>query len=253
MHVSLLALIILMCTGFCAAFIDSIAGGGGLLMVPAFLTAGIPPYLTLGTNKLAATMGVATAAYTYVKKNLFKAQLWIAAIIAAFIGSVIGAIVVHLFSARFLKLFLPLAVILVAVYALWPKKIENEKNNYTYKPKKFSSAAIGLSLGFYDGFFGPGTGSFWTTAVMLFYKMDMLSASGVARFMNFVSNLVALITFIILGNVDVPLGFCVGLAMIVGSYLGAHSAIRYGVKFIKPIFVTVVIIMAIRLIYVEWL
>lgn len=241
-----------MTTGFCAAFVDSIAGGGGLLMVPAFLTVGIPPHLTLGTNKLSATMGVMMAAFLYVKKGLFKPQLWIAAIIAAFCGSVIGAMTIFLCSANSLKLFLPAAVMAVAIYTLWPKKITATKNDHTYKPNKITSSIIGIVMGFYDGFFGPGTGAFWTSASMFFFNLDMLAASGVARFMNFISNIVALVTFIILGNVNILLGFSVGVCMMAGSYLGAHSAIKYGVKFIKPIFVTVVILMALRLMYLEW-
>lgn len=239
--------------GFGASFIDSIAGGGGLLMVPAFLTAGIPPHLTLGTNKLSATMGVATAVRAYIKKGFFKPSLWVAATIAALIGAAIGAIATHFISAKFLQLFLPAAVILVAIYAILPKKKNLKHNDHFYKPKKTSSTFMASIIGFYDGFLGPGTGSFWTSALMYFYKMDMLAASGVARFMNFISNVVALTTFCILGNVDYSLGLAVGVSMIVGSYLGAHSAIKYGSKFIKPVFVTVVILLAIHLIYLEWL
>ncbi len=239
--------------GFCAAFIDSIAGGGGLLMVPALLTAGIPPHLTLGTNKLAATMGVAMAVKTYLAKGFFNLKLWWSAAIAAFFGAMLGAVSIYFISAQFLQLLLPAIVILVAVYALWPKRIEDYQHNQHYRPKQTVSGLMGAIIGFYDGFLGPGTGSFWTTGVMFFFKMDILAASAVARFMNFVSNIVALATFCILGNVDYKLGLSIGVAMMLGSFCGAQAAVRYGAKFIRPIFVTVVIILALRLIYLEWI
>jgi uncharacterized membrane protein YfcA len=118
-----------------------------------------------------------------------------------------------------------------------------------FKPPPLSSFILGKILGCYDGCFGPGTGSFWTCSVMAIYKMDLLSASGVARVMNFISNFTALLTFMVLRNVDYSIGIVMGLGLLAGSYVGARSAIHFGAAFIRPIFLTVVIALAFHLVW----
>lgn len=107
-------------------------------------------------------------------------------------------------------------------------------------------------MGFYDGFFGPGAGSFWVGAMMAMYKMDIMQASAVAKLMNFISNFTALVTFIILNHVDYALGLTMGVTLMIGSYLGVRSAITFGGKFIRPLFLTVVLVMAAELTWTQW-
>lgn len=232
---------------FFAGFVDGVAGGGGLLALPALFMTGMPAQLCLGTNKVASTMGVIGSSYAYLRKGLLKPALWKYTIVATLIGSISGVCMVHLISSAFFKKLLPFVILAVVIYMLIPKKIVTEFPE-NFKPNKKSGIPLGLGMGFYDGFMGPGTGSFWVTLVMAIYKLDIVTASGIARFMNLISSSVALITFTIFGNVDYYLGLTMGTTYLIGSYIGAHSAIRFGAKFIRPIFLMVVIAIAVKLV-----
>ncbi|AXV64911.1 hypothetical protein D0907_06310 [Pseudoalteromonas lipolytica] len=238
-----------------AGFIDAIAGGGGMLTVPALLTAGLPPHLTLGTNKLAASFGSLTASVTYFRKKLFNPRFWAASIIATAIGALIGTLVVDYLSIDFLNKLLPVVIILVACYSLFGSLSTTEHNELpTLDTKtKIKQWLQGLGLGFFDGLAGPGTGTFWTASNSLLYKMSLLLNCGLARSMNFVSNFISLITFVALGHVNFLLGITMGLFLMLGAWLGAHSAIKFGGKMIRPVFNTVVIILALKLIYEAYL
>lgn len=238
-----------------AGFIDAIAGGGGMLTVPALLTAGLPPHLTLGTNKLAASFGSLTASVTYFRKKLFNPRFWAASILATAIGALVGTLVVDYLSIEFLNKLLPVVIILVACYSLFGSLSTTEHNEL---PELDSKTKVkqwlqGLGLGFFDGLAGPGTGTFWTASNSLLYKMSLLLNCGLARSMNFVSNFISLITFVALGNVNFLLGITMGFFLMLGAWLGAHSAIKFGSKMIRPVFNTVVIVLALKLIYEAYL
>ena len=238
-----------------AGFIDAIAGGGGMLTVPALLTAGLPPHLTLGTNKLAASFGSLTASVTYFRKKLFNPRFWAASILATAIGALVGTLVVDYLSIEFLNKLLPVVIILVACYSLFGSLSTTEHNEL---PELDSKTKIkqwlqGLGLGFFDGLAGPGTGTFWTASNSLLYKMSLLLNCGLARSMNFVSNFISLITFVALGHVNFLLGITMGFFLMLGAWLGAHSAIKFGSKMIRPVFNTVVIVLALKLIYEAYL
>lgn len=243
---------VLLCAAFLAGLIDSIAGGGGLITLPALLSAGLPPHLALGTNKLAGTFGTFSATRIYIRKGIFRPAMWRHAIAATFVGALIGAASTRLFSAALLGKVLPLIIIAAGAYALWPRSMPPRLIGAKLHPGKLASLTSGGLLGFYDGFSGPGTGVFWTTLAMKIFKADLVSASGIARAMNFVSNSVALLTFALLNNVNYALGLSMGLAVTLGASIGAHSAIRYGRALIRPIFLAVVIALAARLAWLEW-
>lgn len=232
-------------------FIDAIAGGGGMLVMPALLGIGMPPHLVLGTNKLVGTFGTFSASLTFIRKGLFQPALWWAMSFATFIGALAGAVLIDLMNAGVLKKFLPLAILLASVYLIWPQRAIAS----TIPPEPIAPQAIrykikwltGGLIGFYDGFIGPGTGAFWMTAAMKLFRLDIVAAAGVARFMNFVSNLSALLTFMLLGNINYAIGLSMGALLMIGAFIGAHSAIRYGAPFIRPVFLIVVALMAGRL------
>jgi len=246
-------LAILMVLSFTAGFVDAVAGGGGAIMLPALLTAGLPPHLALGTNKLSATFGSTTAAFTYVKRGLFRPVLWKAGMVGTFVGACTGTLATFLFSGEEMNKLLPSLIIAAAVWLLLQRNHSRIENPTRYRPALRSSGGLGGALGFYDGFFGPGTGSFWTTLVMSLYPVGIVEASGVARFMNWISNAVSLLTFMALGSVHFGVGIPLGITLMMGAWLGAHSAIRFGGKFIRPILVLVTLALAGRLIWVEWL
>jgi len=246
-----LVLAALLAVAFLAGFIDAIAGGGGLLTMPALLTAGLPPHLVLGTNKLCATFGSATASYTFYRRKLFHPRQWRFALVATAVGAALGAGFAHLIPARWLNQLLPLVVFACGVYLLFGRMPTAPRADVgpLAKGRQWPQ---GLTLGFYDGVAGPGTGAFWTVSTMLLYPLDLLKASGVARTMNFVSNGVALAVFIISGHVAWVLGIGMGLALMIGAYLGARTAIAGGSKFIRPIFISVVLVLSMRLAWQHW-
>lgn len=248
-------LLLLLCSvAFVAGYIDAIAGGGGLLTVPALLTAGLPPHVVLGTNKLAATFGSLTASVTYYRKKLFDPYYWRHSLLFTAIGALIGTLVVDQLSTALLEKLLPILILIAAIYTLFNRMQPDERLTLPDQtPKLFWQQRIqGLTLGFYDGVAGPGTGAFWMVSTMALYKINLLLTSGVARTMNFVSNGFSLAAFIILGHVHFTLGIAMGLCLMLGAWLGAHSAIRFGSKFIRPVFISVVIAIAARLAWQAW-
>ncbi|MFA0569722.1 TSUP family transporter [Vibrio kagoshimensis] len=247
-------LVVLALVAFAAGFIDAVAGGGGMLTVPALLSIGLPPHIALGTNKLAATFASSTAAFTYYRKKLFKPECWINAFISTLIGATIGTLAVNAISTEWLEKVLPLIILAAAAYTIFHKTPDANQNVSpkpcpTLKKKQIIQGSI---LGFYDGVAGPGTGAFWTVSSMALYKLNILLASGLAKAMNFTSNFTSLVTFAVLGHIDWVLGLTMGVCLMVGAFVGAHSAIRFGAKFIRPVFVTVVSILAIKLAYEAW-
>ncbi|MFT5781645.1 MAG: putative membrane protein YfcA [Pseudomonas sp.] len=246
-----ITLLLLVGVAFTAGFIDAIAGGGGLLTIPALLTAGLPPHLVLGTNKLCATFGSATASYTFYRRKLFAPKEWRNALLATALGALLGAVLAHWLPAEWLNKMLPVIVFICAIYLLFSQPKPTEECTQTAIPKG-RQWPQGLCLGFYDGVAGPGTGAFWTVSSLLLYPLDLLRASGVARSMNFVSNAVALGVFIVSGQVAWLLGIGMGLALMAGAYLGAHTAIRGGNRFIRPMFILVVMGLTVRLAWQHW-
>ncbi|WP_085283292.1 sulfite exporter TauE/SafE family protein [Colwellia chukchiensis] len=250
-----LSLWITLCSvGFVAGLIDAIAGGGGMLTVPTLLTSGLPPHVALGTNKLAASFGSSTASFAFYRKKLFNPKYWRVAIIATAIGAIIGTLIVNLLSVEFLDKYIPVLIILTAVYTLVAKSTINQVCGLPIKTNaiKCKQMIQGLVLGFYDGVAGPGTGAFWVSSSSVLYKIDILLSSGLARATNFVSNFFSLITFIYLGHVNFLLGLSMGLFIMLGAWVGAHYAIKFGGKFIRPVFITVVILMSINLAHQAW-
>lgn len=253
-HLSPSILGVLILTAFAAGYIDAIAGGGGLLTVPVLLSSGLPPHVVLGTNKLASTFGSLMASYTFYRRQLFSPSFWKLSVISTAIGSILGTVIVSFINADNLNKILPIFIGFSALYALFNRMKPEDSNqlpevNSTLVTKQISQ---GLTLGFYDGFAGPGTGAFWTVSNLFLYRLNILLASGVARSMNFISNIFSLIAFIYLGYVNFAIGLLMGCFLMLGSYTGAHSAIKYGNKFIRPVFTIVVSGMAIKLAFDAW-
>ena len=177
-----LTLLILALVAFVAGFIDAIAGGGGLLTTPALLTAGMPPHLVLGTNKLSSTFGSATASFTYYKRKLFHPAQWRPALFATLVGALIGAIVAHYMPAEWLNKMLPVIVFACGLYLLFGGTPKAPLDADAPIRKKWQ-APQGFTLGFYDGVAGPGTGAFWTVSSLLlfltpiFYPVSMVPES----------------------------------------------------------------------------
>ncbi len=230
-------LIFLCSAGFVAAFVDSIAGGGGLISVPAFLAAGIPTHLTLGTNKFSASSGSFTSSLKFILSKKANFNLLKYLIPFTLIGASIGVNTVMLIDENILKSLILVLILCVGLYSMFSKSLGGE-NKFEGLTKK--NIALGIiisfSLGFYDGFFGPGTGSFLMFLLIKVYKFDFTNAAGNARVLNFVSNITSLVLFAFKGQIIYTLAIPVGIFMALGARLGSGLAIKNGSKLIKPIF-----------------
>lgn len=250
-HITSDILAILFLGGFLAGFVDSIAGGGGLISLPVLLFVGLPPQLALGTNKLQGCFGTLSASYNYVRKGKADLHESYVGIIFTFIGAVLGAWLIQTLNPAFIKHIIPVLLTIVFVYTLFSRRLGFE-SRAAVMSKQLFFMLFGLGLGFYDGFFGPGTGSFWTAALLVLLGYDMTKAAGATRIMNFTSNFVALCVFITGRNVLYSAGFCMALGQILGARLGSGLAIKNGARFIRPLFLTVVFATIVRLGYVYY-
>ena len=214
MEIDLFSIIALFFFGFIGAFINSIVGGGGLITLPALLFVGLPPATAIATNKLAASMGNFTSMMTFLRAGKIDVKLLGPIVPFVFIGSMLGAYTVHQVSPDILQPLILLLLIAVLIYTLIKKdfgKVGTE-GKVTGK-KKWISLALLITLGFYDGFFGAGTGSFMIF-ILLFMGFNFIEASGSSKLLNFTSNIAALTMFLLLGAVNYTYGLIMGLSLI---------------------------------------
>lgn len=240
--------IIFFLTGTFAGFVDSIAGGGGIITVPVLLASGLPPHLALGTNKLQSSFGSFTASLNYMHKGLVNLKDVLVGILFTFIGAVLGtASILHL-DASFLEKFIPLMLIVIFLYTLFSPKM-GENDRHRLMSENLFYLVFGLAIGFYDGFFGPGTGSFWTIALVALLGLNLKSATARTKIMNFTSNIVSLIVFVIGGKVVWIIGILMGIGQMFGAYLGSTLVVKKEIKFVKTFFLVVVGVTILKLFY----
>jgi uncharacterized protein len=238
----------LFATAFIAGLIDSISGGGGLLTLPVLLGVGIPPHLALGTNKLQSTFGSFTSTYYYRRHSIVKIRETITGIIFTAIGTIIGTWTVQQVHPQILSHLIPWLLLIIAVYTIFTPKLGMQDKQPKLK-KNYFYFLFGLMFGFYDGFFGPGVGSFWAIVFVLLMGFNLTKATGYTKAMNFTSNIVSAVVFIISGNAIYTIGFVMGIGQVLGSILGARLVIKKGAKLIRPVFITIVILTTLKLLY----
>ena len=251
MELSVGLAVLLAATGLSAGFVDAIAGGGGLIALPVLLSIGLPPQMALGTNKLQGTFGTLSSSYHFFRKGQVDLVHALPGILYTFAGAALGTVVVQRVNPAFLGRLVPLLLGGVLAYTLLVKEM-----GVAERPPKVPHGGFylvfGLGLGFYDGFFGPGTGSFWMAGFCIFLGFDMRRSAGFTRTMNFTSNVVSLALFVIGGNVFYPVGLIMAGGQFVGARLGSGLAIKNGPRFIRPIFIIVVAATVGRLIYLNY-
>lgn len=229
--------------GFVAAFIDSVVGGGGLISVPTLMWAGLPMLNVLGTNKIASTMGAAAGFLTYLRSGTIDKKIMRVMFPLAFVGSACGVFVVREIPPDFLRPLVVVMLIVIAIYSVAKKNWGADKKSVRASHKNYLLGVVLIfALGFYDGFFGPGTGSF-----MLFLYLMMgygfLGAAANARAANFASNIAAAIIFSSLGLVNFSYAIPMGLGMILGAACGAKTAITKGAAYVRPLFIGMTVIL----------
>lgn len=229
-----------------AGFVDAIAGGGGLLTLPALLWAGVPPLQALATNKLQGSFGTATAAAHFLRKGEIRlAPLW-PAVLLTFLGATTGTLTVGHLAPGLLENLVPLLLMGFALYFLFSPRIGDEDRHHRLGLWPFAFT-IGFGLGFYDGFFGPGTGSFFAAACVLLLGYNLKRATAATKLLNFTSNIAALLFFALGGHVLWALGLAMGMAQMAGAWLGSHLVIRHGARVVRPLLVVVSLAISLKL------
>jgi uncharacterized protein len=251
MTYSLIVTLLILCPlVFLACFIDSIAGGGGIIALPAYLAAGLPIHTAYGTNKFVMCFGTSTAAVNYLRSGCVSLRLGIPAALCALVGAVLGARLALFLSPHALQVCLLIILPLVAVFMLLNRGFGAPVHQKMIKPEVavVLAGAIGFVLGAYDGFFGPGCGMFLALAFVMIEHLDMIMATGTAKISNWASNVASAATFFLAGKIEfrivLPCIFCA----VCGNLLGSHLAIKKGSRFIKPVIAVVAVLLLVKII-----
>lgn len=238
---------LLLLAAFAAGLVDAIAGGGGLIQVPALFAAfpGEPPATLLGANKVSAFGGTLNAARRYLRHAHLPWNILGPAIGAGFVGALLGALAVSIFPSEPLRKALPFVLIVLLGYTWFAPSfgLENRPVNKMVSYEALKAVAMGLVIGFYDGFFGPATGSFFLFAFVRIFHFDFLHASAATKLVNVTTNFAAVLMLTSLGFVDWPLGLSMMVANIIGSQFGSKLAIKHGSQFVRKIFLVVVLVL----------
>jgi len=237
--------------GLAAGFVDSIAGGGGMITLPVLLSLGMDPQQALGTNKLQASFGSGGATWHYARAGTVDLRECGRGFVLTFMGAAAGALAVQQVDPLFLKRAIPALLLAVGIY-LFVKPGLGDKDLHPRMNRTRFEFLFGLGLGFYDGFFGPGTGTFWAMAYVLGLGFNLTSATSHTKVMNFASNISSLFFFLLGGKVLFVAGLVMGAGQLAGARLGSGMVISRGTKFIRPVFLTVVFAITIQLLWKGW-
>lgn len=235
-------------TGLAAGFVDSIAGGGGLLTLPVLLNFCPDPIVALGTNKLQSTFGSTSATWHFARAGALSFRdVWRACLLA-FLGSLGGTLLVQQFDPGLLKRVMPVLLLAVAIF-VWLRPQLGEKDLHPRLSRIKFDFIFAFGIGVYDGFLGPGTGTFLALAFMLGLGFNMARATANTKALNWASNVASLILLLIAGKVWFIAGFIMGAGQWLGAQLGSHMVVTRGTKFIRPIFLTMVLLITLKMIY----
>ncbi len=234
---------------FIAGFVDAVAGGGGLISLPGYLISGLPVHFALGTNKFSSMLGTFLATYRYAKEGYIDFKRSLLLVIIAFLGSALGARLVLFVDDTILKLIMLVVLPVTAIY-LWRRRPFNQnKEPHSQEKTEFLCVLISFSLGVYDGFYGPGTGTFLILALTLIAHLSLKEANGTAKAINLATNIAAFVVFLSHSSVLISLGLVAGFFSILGNYLGTRFFDNKGSKAVLPVMVGVMAIFIIKIIY----
>jgi len=235
---------------FLGGFVDSIAGGGGLISLPAYLIAGLPAHAAIGTNKISSAMGTTLTTWKFWKQGYIKLKLSILCAVFALMGSTCGANLALLVSDRYFKIILLVILPLTAFYVFKSKSMDTGgKEPLSPSKTALIAAAAAFIIGIYDGFYGPGTGTFLLLILTGIAHMDLNSAAGTTKVINLSTNIAALVTYLINGKVYLAMGLIAGVFGIAGNWLGTKCFTKNGAKIVKPIIFVVLGIFFVRILW----
>lgn len=249
MEVTVSMLLIVCPLVFLAGLMDAIAGGGGLISLPAYLAAGLPPHFASATNKCGSVFGTAVSTFRFLKRGRFHRRSAIISAVTALIGSALGTRLNLFLSDEILHYVLIVLIPIIALFLLLRRDFGLESRVDALSPGRLSvlSGVIGLVLGAYDGFFGPGAGTFIILAFTAVCGFDLVTASGNAKVVNLCSNMAAFVTFLSAGKVVWGLGIPAAVFSIAGHYVGSTLALKRGAKVIRPMFFVVIALLLVQI------
>jgi uncharacterized protein len=234
--------------GLAAGLIDAIAGGGGIVTIPVLLGIGMQPQTALGTNKLQSTFGSGSAMLHFTKVGAVDLQDCVAGIVWTASGAAVGTITVQMLDPAFLRRTIPVLLIAIALFMLFLPRLGMTDVRERMRKNSFF-VLFGLFIGFYDGFFGPASGTFWAMAFVLFLGFNLTRATAYTKVMNFTSNLVSLVFFLGGGFVSIPEGIVMGLGQFAGAHIGSRLVMSRGSRFIRPVFIAMVLAVSVKLLW----
>ena len=235
---------------FLAGLVDSIGGGGGIISLPAFLLAGVPPHLALGTNKLSSAIGTTVSTLRFLKNGYIKKKLAALSAVCALVGSAIGARAALIVPEQVIKWMMLISLPFIAAFVLKNKNMGDNEKTWSLPEKKMYRIAMAAAffVGAYDGFYGPGTGTFLLLIFTSAAHMDMRTAAGNTKIVNLSSNIAALVTFLFHGRVLYPLGLAAGLFCMAGHYVGSGLVLKNGQKIVRPVILTVLALLFLKIV-----
>lgn len=234
---------------FLAGCVDAIAGGGGLISLPAYLFAGLPPHMALGTNKMSSSLGTALATFRFARSGYIAWRIAAIAIIGALAGGSLGASLALLIPESLFMIIMLIILPIVGFYVLRPKSLEAKRAPFTDTKTAILCVIIAFFIGIYDGLYGPGTGTFLILLLTSVAHLSLTHANGVTKAINLATNISALTVFILNGQVLFLVGITAGIFSIAGNYVGTKIFSSYGAKFVRPVMVGVLIIFFVKLVY----
>jgi uncharacterized membrane protein YfcA len=244
-------IVLLVFAAFLAGFIDSIAGGGGLITVPALLLAGASPIETLGTNKLQSVFGSGSATFAYARAGHVSLRQQMPMGFVSLTASMAGAFCATLLPQDVFRQILPFVLVAIALYFVFKPDVSDLQTAQRISPLAFGLTLVPV-IGFYDGVFGPGTGSFFMLGFVALAGFGLLKATAHTKFLNFASNLGSLIVFGLIGVVLWKTALAMGFGQFFGARLGAKFAMKNGANLIKPLLILVCVALAVRLAFQSW-
>jgi len=215
-----------------AGFLDTLAGGGGLLTLPALMMSGLPPLAALATNKLQSSMGTATASVMMLRGRRVRWHQVKYLMLSAFIGSAIGTIIIQFVNTDMLTVIIPIVISIIGIYFLITPTVDKENKRPKISASRYKNIVVPI-IGCYDGIFGPGTGSFFTLAGRALRAQKFLEATAIAKTLNFSTNIASLIVFLFAGHVVWLAGFIMMVGQFIGAWLGSHCLFKIPVNYLR--------------------
>ncbi len=247
-----LALGLLIGVAFCAGVLDTLAGGGGILTMPSLLLAGLPPHMALGTNRAQALIGEFTAIASFVRKGALKSEGLPLGILFTALGAWSGTLLVHHVPREDLDWLLPFMMLAITVYSFFSRSLRRVHTHAPRLATPLFMLVFGLGIGFYNGFFGPGTGSLWLLAFVVVMGMTIQNGSIHAKPLNVTGNVISATTFFWLGQVNWGLALLMGCGQIAGAMVGSHLVLNHGQRLIRPVFLSVTFVMTLSLMWKQF-